>query len=112
MLVAADNNNCVDSMAHTINIYYELLLYLPNSFTQNRDGDNDIFLPKGYRMNKYKNYQFVIYNKWGEIVFSTDKTAEGWDGANIKADVFTWVIILTDEMGAIRKEVREVTLIK
>jgi len=112
MLVSIDSNSCVDSVQHTINIYYELLLYTPNSFTPNGDGDNDIFLPKGFRMNKYQSYQFMIYNKWGEIVFSTEKTAEGWDGASAKTDVFTWVIILTDEMGAIRKKVGEVTLIR
>ena len=112
MLVAADSNNCVDSTEHTINIFYEFLLYTPTSFTPNGDGDNDILLPKGYRMNKYRSYQFIIYNRWGEEVFSTDKIGEGWDGANAKADVFTWVIILTDEMGAIRKKVGEVTLIR
>jgi gliding motility-associated-like protein len=112
MLVAADSNNCTDSIEHTINIYYELLLYTPNSFTPNGDGDNDVFLPMGFRMNKYQNYQFTIFNKWGEIIFSTDKTAEGWDGANAKADVFTWVVTLTDEMGAIRKKVGQVMLIR
>ncbi|MBC8266132.1 MAG: gliding motility-associated C-terminal domain-containing protein [Flavobacteriales bacterium] len=112
MLVASDSNNCVDSAEHIINIFYELLLYTPNSFSPNGDGDNDIFLPKGYRMNKYKSYQFMIYNRWGEVVFTTDNTANGWDGNNAKADVFTWVIILTDEMGAIRKQVGEVTLLK
>jgi len=112
MLVAADSNNCTDSIEHTINIYYELLLYTPNSFTPNGDGDNDVFLPMGFRMNKYQNYQFTIFNKWGEIIFSTDKTAEGWDGANAKANVFTWVVTLTDEMGAIRKKVGQVMLIR
>ena len=112
MLVAVDSNNCVDSIEHTINIFYEFLLYTPSSFTPNGDGDNDIFLPKGYRMNKYQSYQFIVYNKWGEIVFTTDKITEGWDGANFKSDVFTWVIVIKDEMGAIRKKVGEVTLIK
>ena len=63
-------------------------------------------------MNKYQSYQFIIYNRWGQEVFSTDKIGEGWDGANAKTDVFTWVIILTDEMGAIRKKAGEVTLIR
>ncbi|MEE2700439.1 MAG: PKD domain-containing protein [Bacteroidota bacterium] len=112
MLVAVDSNNCVDSTDHTINIFYEFLLYMPNSFTPNRDGYNDVLLPKGYRMNNYQSYQFIIYNKWGEEVFSTDKITEGWDGVDAKADVFTWVIIIKDEMGAIRKKVGEVTLIK
>lgn len=112
MLVAVDSNNCVDSIGHTINIFYEFLLFTPNSFTPNGDGDNDIFLPKGYRMNKYQSYQFIIYNKWGEAVFTTDKITEGWDGANAKSEVFTWVVIIKDEMGAIRKKVGQITLIK
>jgi len=112
MLVAIDSNNCVDSTEYTINIFYEFLLYTPNSFTPNGDGDNDIFIPKGYRMNKYQSYQFIIYNRWGEEVFSTDKIGEGWDGINAKSDVFKWAIILTDEMGVIRKKVGEVTLVR
>ncbi len=112
MLVAADSNNCVDSTEHTINIFYEFLLYMPNSFTPNGDGNNDVFLPKGYRMNNYHSYQFIIYNKWGEAVFTTEKITEGWDGADSKSDLFTWVIIIKDEMGAIRKKVGEVSLIK
>jgi len=112
MLVAADSNSCVDSTEHTINIFYEFLLYTPNSFTPNGDGDNDVFLPKGFRMNKCQSYQFIIYNRWGEEVFTTNTIGEGWDGIDAKSDVFTWVIILTDEMGAIRKKVGEVTLIR
>ena len=48
----------------------------------------------------------------GEAVFTTDKIAEGWDGGDAKSDVFTWVIIIKDEMGTIRKKVGEVSLIK
>lgn len=112
MLVAADSNNCVDSTQHTINIFYELLLYTPNSFTPNGDGDNDVFLPKGYRMNKYQSYQFIIYNKWGEEIFTTDKIEEGWAGEDAKTDVFTWVIIVTDEMGTVHKKAGNVTLVR
>jgi gliding motility-associated-like protein len=53
-------------------------LLLPNAFTPNRDGLNDIFKPsldfsiKLYRMN--------IYNRWGTLVFSSNKMQQGWDG--------------------------------
>jgi len=64
------------------------------------------------RMGKYKSYQFVIYNHWGEKVFSTDKVEEGWHGANAIPGKYAWVIIITDEMGAQQKRVGEVLLMK
>ena len=45
-------------------------------------------------------------------MFSTDKIGKGWNGANTKADIFSSIIILTDEMGAIRKKAGEVTLVR
>ncbi len=53
-------------------------LLIPNAFTPNRDGLNDIFKPsldfsiRQYRMN--------IYNRWGAIVFSSNNMRKGWDG--------------------------------
>lgn len=112
LLIAEDSNLCVDSALHTINIFYEFLFYVPNSFTPNDDGENDIFIPKGFRMNEYKEYLFIVYNRWGEEVFRTNQIGKGWDGKDAKTDVFTWAIIITDELGAIRKQVGEVTLVR
>lgn len=112
MLVVIDSNSCIDSIEHPINIFYEFLLYTPNSFTPNNDGDNDIFMPKGYRMDKYETYQFIIYNKWGEIVFETKRIGEPWYGNNVQSGVYTWVIILTDEIGIKRKKVGKVNLLR
>lgn len=52
--------------------------FIPNAFTPNGDGDNDIFIPvlsKGL-----SNYVFCIYSRWGELIFKTTDTSEGWDG--------------------------------
>ena len=80
MLTVSDTNLCVDSIVHKIIMYYDYVLYVPNTFTPNGDGENDEFVPIGLRMEKYESYQFIIYNRWGEILFESDDINKGWNG--------------------------------
>jgi len=111
-LTVADSNQCVDSVMHRITMYYDFVLYVPTAFTPNDDGDNDQFGPQGLRMEEYKSYSFYIYNQWGEIIFETEDINEWWDGADSQHGSYTWVIVIVDELGAKRKEVGSVLLIK
>jgi len=111
-LTVADSNQCIDSVMHRITMYYDFVLYIPNTFTPNDNGNNDSFGPKGIRMDKYKSYEFIVFNRWGEKVFVTNNIAEHWDGANCQHGAYTWSIIIVDELGAIRKKVGEVLLIR
>ena len=111
-LFVSDTNNCLDSVSHNITVYYDFILYVPNSFTPNIDGKNDLFLPKGLRMEKYKSFEFKIFDRWGVLVFRTNKISEGWNGENAISGKYAWVIIITDELGEVRKKVGEVMLIK
>ena len=53
-------------------------LYIPNAFTPNHDGRNDIFrIPPELGMDLG---EFSIYNRWGQKVFETTRVEEGWDG--------------------------------
>lgn len=52
-------------------------VYLPNAFTPNGDGVNDIFI---VRSNFIEELDLIIYNRWGQEVFRTSKLNEGWDG--------------------------------
>lgn len=112
MLMVADSNQCIDSVIHRITMYYDFVLFIPNTFTPDKDGRNDKFGPKGIRMEKYKSYEFTVFNRWGEKVFTTDKVSEQWDGENGITGAYTWSIIIIDELGAVRKKVGEVMLIK
>ena len=112
MLTVSDSNNCIDSVFQTIKVMYDFIIYLPNTFTPDGDGKNEVFTPKGFRMAKLESYQFIVYNRWGEIVFNTDKVGEGWNGENAIVGKYAWAIIITDEMGALQKKVGEVLLIK
>ena len=112
MLIVKDVNECMDSITKYIVMYYDFVLHVPTAFTPNDDGDNDKFGPQGLRMEKYKSYSFYIYNQWGEIIFETEDINEWWDGADSQHGSYAWAIVIVDELGAKRKKVGNILLIK
>lgn len=56
----------------------DFCLFVPNAFSPNEDGKNDIFKPVA--MCPFTKYVFKIFNRWGQLVFSTVDTERGWDG--------------------------------
>lgn len=75
-----------------IRVYAGPELYVPNAFTPNGDGRNDLFFPfpVGVKSLEY----FQVYNRWGQLLFSTRALGEGWDGRNAGQDqpagVYIW----------------------
>jgi gliding motility-associated-like protein len=61
--------------------------FVPNTFTPNRDGRNDVFRVKAYSSAQQEGFLFEIFNRWGEKVFSTENPMEGWDGTYKNQDV-------------------------
>ena len=67
---------CQDTASFTIITYGKL--YMPNSFTPNGDGKNDVFrLPPGIPVTLK---EFSVYDRWGGLVFTTTDKSKGWDG--------------------------------
>lgn len=83
-------------------------MYVPNAFTPDGDGLNEGFKPfvSGF---KEDSYSFDIFNRWGEVVFSTTNPNDFWignvNGSNYFAPdgVYTWKIELEDAYSADRK---------
>ena len=92
-----DINSCTDSacIAITVEIPCEPL-FIPNAFSPNDDGENDILFVIG---NCIKKLELKIYDRWGEKVFETADPTQGWDGSYIgKAEntaMFTYYISAT-----------------
>ena len=86
---------CRDSICHDLYIKYEVLLFVPNSFTPNKDGVNDVFKPVVEGLEQ-DNYIFYIFNRWGDLIFQTTSQSEGWDGRvdgkKVKEDAYIWRI--------------------
>jgi gliding motility-associated-like protein len=54
------------------------LLYIPSSFTPNNDGLNDHFAPVTNCI--FEDYEFLIFDRWGQLIFKTSNQMEKWDG--------------------------------
>jgi gliding motility-associated-like protein len=72
--------------------------FIPNAFTPNEDGDNDIFLPVSPNLDVY---DFRIYNRWGQLLFISKDASVGWDGRNehgnmAETGTYIWEISYTE----------------
>lgn len=92
-LEVTNQQGCRDSVCRNITVREDLLVYVPNTFTPNFDGNNDVFRPVCLACI-HSDYSFRIYNRWGEIVFQTEDPTAGWDGTlggGIRAQSGTYV---------------------
>ncbi|RYY98979.1 MAG: gliding motility-associated C-terminal domain-containing protein [Chitinophagaceae bacterium] len=89
-------------------------LFVPDLFTPNNDGRNDRFRPLLFGQVGY--YHFVVYNRWGQAVFTSTDRGSGWDGTfkGQKQDTNTYVWVCTYQVNgnAIRTEKGTVQLLR
>jgi gliding motility-associated-like protein len=72
---------CIDTISHYLKYKEVIFLYIPNSFTPNNDGRNDVFLVKA--TGEIDLFSMKIFDRWGELVFSTTDINQGWVGNSI-----------------------------
>jgi gliding motility-associated-like protein len=86
--------NCSDSTRKTLTVLDFCLIDVPTAFTPNNDGRNDFFAP--HNALKADNYQFKVYNRWGQLLFSSTNWREKWDGtiSGVKQPpgVYVWML--------------------
>jgi gliding motility-associated-like protein len=80
MLVVYDVNGCTDTAYNIVQSNDVVRLTVPNAFTPNGDGLNDVFTPIISNSDQVKYYRFEVYNRWGQLIFESNKPGEGWDG--------------------------------
>ena len=67
----------VNSAPVTATIPQNELVYVPNAFTPNGDGNNDVV---HVHSESIQNMTFYIYDQWGELIFTSSDIQNGWDG--------------------------------
>ncbi|MCE9539695.1 MAG: PKD domain-containing protein [Bacteroidetes bacterium] len=98
-LITSTQYNCIDTAYQTIIIEPDFMFYIPNAFSPNDDGINDFFSGKGTFVGIY---EMTIFDRWGNLIFSSDDITKPWDGkANrgtvmAQADVYIYSIKITD----------------
>jgi gliding motility-associated-like protein len=111
ILTIADQYGCTDSTMRELVV--AMLPVLPTAFTPNGDLENDIFYVRG---GPFKNLLLKVYNNWGELIFTTDKQEEGWDGKHKGIEqpmgVYVWYVEVEVADGRIFRKSGDVTLIR
>ncbi|PSK94141.1 GEVED domain-containing protein [Taibaiella chishuiensis] len=93
---ARNRHGCLDSVAFDLNVKpLDHGIFMPNAFSPNGDGLNDLFTPRFYMKRAYVVTTFRIYNRNGEMVFSAPmSTQPAWDGSmnhgGVMADMGTY----------------------
>ena len=100
MLIAISNFSCKDTVIRTITIAPEVRLWFPNAFTPDYDNINEYFLPIGTNILN-KEYTMIIFDRWGEPIFTTNDLEQGWDGKAknndyVKPGIYTYYVEYLD----------------
>ena len=75
-LKAVSQSGCAGFGKVTVRVFKQLMM--PGAFSPNHDGVNDMFrIPPGSRFLLKK---FLVYDRWGQIIFQTSDISQGWDG--------------------------------
>ena len=79
LLTQTTDKGCVDTIVKIIEVIDEMTVFIPNSFSPNGDGINDVFNVKGIGL-KAEGFSMELFDRWGHLMFSTKDIAKGWDG--------------------------------
>jgi gliding motility-associated-like protein len=116
-LIVNTNEGCSDTAKSVIELLEDFNVYIPNTFTPNDDDVNEEFFPIGTGISE-KNYQMKIYDRWGELIFSTNNLNEHWKGLRkngvdpVLQDTYIYKINLQSLKGNIINKVGQVKVIR
>jgi gliding motility-associated-like protein len=97
-----DDYNCADSAYVSVKVFNAVpSVFVPNAFTPNSDGKNDHLRPIPVGILRID--QFYIYNRWGQLIYSSTDTERGWDGTLSgkpqASDAYMWAVKAIDYNG-------------
>lgn len=99
--------------SNPISILKDPNLFYPSAFTPNGDNLNDIFTVFGQYV---ENFELKIFNRWGELLFTTNNLEEGWDGTfrgnDMPEGTYTFIAHIKDRTGRIFKRSGSVLLLR
>jgi gliding motility-associated-like protein len=115
LFLAGQNDDCDTIATYTLSLK-DAPLNMPNAFTPNGDGKNDLFRPVTHKGSDFAAISLEIYSRWGEKLHTSTGPNAQWDG-NIKdsaapSDIYVWVLYYEDCTGAVQKIHGQITLLR
>lgn len=116
-LIVTNGYGCSDSITLAILIQEDFAVYIPNTFTPNGDGHNDVFFPQGIGVDP-DDYQMYIFDRWGNMIYTTTAWPGGWDGTVqgsstlCQIDTYVYKITTIDPSGSRRVYIGHVNLLR
>lgn len=114
VLLRVENRyGCTDTISKKVEIS-NFIIHIPNCFTPQKDNLNERFVSKGIGINEYL---LNIYNRWGELIYSTNDMQYGWDGTyqstglQCPQGVYVYDVQVVDDFGDTHRFVGDVTLV-
>lgn len=92
-LTAMDTSGCFElTTTVTIEVIDDITIAVPDAFTPNGDGQNDVIYVRGWGIEELLIWR--IYNRWGEVVYESNDINQGWDGTyrntEQNSETYTW----------------------
>ena len=106
-----DQNGCENWDA--VMVFLDGALYIPNTFTPNSDGINDYFVIKG---EEIKSFQLYVFNRWGQLIYTSEKMDEYWDGRHkgllVQNDTYIWKVTYEDSQNQLINLIGHVNVLR
>lgn len=115
-LIATNSLGCADTLCKEIGITGNTTVFVPNAFSPNGDGLNETFFPVCSDIEE-SDFLFVVFNRWGTIVYQTSSPFDAWDGMHklqkCPADVYVWKLsYMPKNTGIVYTQEGHVTLLR
>jgi len=114
-LIVTNAYGCSDTVSKPMAVQNLVTFYIPNAFTPNNDGTNDLFFPKGDGISRMRTQ---IFNRWGHLVYENYNLFAAWDGTDqdsgepCQQGVYTYVVDLLDQYGKEYRYTERISLIR
>lgn len=103
-LIVETPEGCIDTVTRELSVISDIIFYAPNAFTPDGDEFNQTWKFHASGIDEY-NFELLIFNRWGEIIWETHDVNAAWDGTyngvKVREGAYTWVARLkspyTDE---------------
>jgi gliding motility-associated-like protein len=109
---------CTDTASYSVTVLPSIIVNIPNAFTPDGNGHNDLFFPVLYG-SEILFFEFDIYDRWGRLMYEAASTEDGWDGTIRESGemapcgVYNWKMsIRTVDQPLIKQTMGSVMLIK